>query len=248
MPQIRSTPMAVLILAGTLLASPSWGATVGHPVAGFLTHRRRQDLAPGPVRQVAKPEASPGHQGRLRDRSERLPLIPPPLANPSGSRASKFRGSFYVLLGHEPTTSLHPRRRCPGRGHLPNPPKPFPPSARRGARRDHRRRPGTGPAPLQSPLLWLHVRLEPSPPFARRRQRAPTLAIHGLRQFQHRPGDQPPPWLERQDLVATVPGDRHQQRGGGADRETEVPARDTASKRDLSHGLRIGRESTSPGP
>jgi REP element-mobilizing transposase RayT len=31
-----------------------------------------------------------------------------PLANPSGSTGSKFRGCFSVLLGHEPTTTLHP--------------------------------------------------------------------------------------------------------------------------------------------
>lgn len=34
MPQTRSAPMAVLILAGALLASPSWGATAGHATAG----------------------------------------------------------------------------------------------------------------------------------------------------------------------------------------------------------------------
>jgi hypothetical protein len=34
MPQTRSTPMAVLILAGALLASPSWATTAGHTAAG----------------------------------------------------------------------------------------------------------------------------------------------------------------------------------------------------------------------
>jgi hypothetical protein len=34
MPKTRSTSMAVLILAGALLASPSWAATAGHTAAG----------------------------------------------------------------------------------------------------------------------------------------------------------------------------------------------------------------------
>ena len=83
-----------------------------------------------------------------------------PLANSSRSRAKKIGDRFYVLSGHGTKTPLHPRRRGPGRGHLPDHPQPLPPPAQSGAQRHRRRRPRTRPAALRSPLL----RLFPSSP------------------------------------------------------------------------------------
>src|SRR4051794_6809769 len=137
-----------------------------------------------------------------------------------------FGTDFPSSVGDEQTTPLYPTRRCPRRGHLPHHPQPFPPSARPGARRDHRRRPGAGPEPLQDAHLRLRVRLLPLPPPPRRRRRLPAQPVHVLRGLERRPGSRPALSLAREILVTAVPGHRGEQRGGGPDRAAEVRPRE----------------------
>jgi hypothetical protein len=95
------------------------------------------------------------------------------LANPRRSRAKKIEDQFYVLSVHGKKIPLHPRRRGPGRGHLPDYPQPFPSPAQPGAQRHRCRRPRTRSAALRSPLLCFLLSLQSLSPPTRRRQRPP---------------------------------------------------------------------------
>src|SRR4051812_26542428 len=131
-----------------------------------------------------------------------------PLANPSGSRANKFRDRFSVFLGYEPTTPFHPRRRSPGRGDLPGAPKPSPVLSPSPDERDHHRDPRPGQeAPQQGPGLLLRGRLQSYAPLAMGGERSGSLQVYGLLPVEVGPGGGAPDRMEGEDLRQALPVD-----------------------------------------
>ena len=140
---IRSLPLAVLTRAGIVVPFP--------PAVGVLA-----PSSASPVRFLAGSREASGSR-----------LCQPPrhqASEESLKSSERIAIRFPTDIGHEPPSALHPRGRCPRRGHLPHRPRasfavPFP-----AAQRHHPRRPRTRPTRVPSRHSCLRICVKPLPP------------------------------------------------------------------------------------
>ncbi len=193
--------------------------SLAHQLAS--TYESSLDLPPSRCQPLRGAEPCPGRDREIALVNGGLP--------PSQTQAVlgriRFGPLFTSYLGHEPTTSLHPRRRSPGRGDLPGAPQPSPVPSQSGAEPDHHRDPRPGQTPPSCPGRLLRLCLEPPPPPAGSGRRPATLALHGRLQLEAGAGGRPADRLATEDLQPALPGDRSQRRGASPDRATALRSR-----------------------